>query len=685
MLTSSMHLHPRQRPSLRRTFVLSSGLSSWLLFAITAILALAPTDVAAQTPQDLRRMTLEELLSVTVTTASRVPEVTTRVPAALHVITGEDIRRSGATSLPEALRLAPGVQVARINSGVWSIGMRGFADRLARSMLVLMDGRAVYSPLFAGTYWEVQDTLLEDVERIEVIRGPGGTLWGANAVNGIINIITKRAADTAGTLVSAGGGSIDRGFFGVRHGGAAGQDWHYRVYGKAFDRGSQHHANDLDYDGLRMAQGGFRADWTPSNGRTATVQADLYSGTLGTRSTLTSYSTPFTEVSNIRAPLSGGNVLARWGSQPEGSGGFQVQAFYARTNRDEAIQEHRDTFDVDFQQTLRPSPRHHVIWGLGYRITSGDITTTASTTQFYPPSRTDMLYSGFVQDEIQLMPDQLHLTLGSKIEHNDYTGAEVQPSTRLAWTPNGAHTVWGAITRAVRTPSRVETDYETASLLNPSIPLFVRLDPNPGFVSEKLFAYEAGYRVRPLDPLHVSLAAFYNVHRDVLSTEIFPPVADPVDDPVRVVIPVTFGNGLEGNSYGAEVSADARPLTWWRLTGSYSYLRIQLSKKPGSLDGPQVARNEGLSPRHQALLESSLDLAGGWSLDVFMRAISKLEFGPIPGYATTNVRLAWQVTPRLELAVVGQDLNQSHHVEWASGFGNVGIRRSGYVQVVWRR
>jgi len=640
---------------------------------------------AQSSTQELKRLSLQELLRIEVTTVSRRPELTTRVPAAVHVITGDDIRRSGARSIPEALRLAPGIQVARINAGTWAIGMRGFADRLARSMLVLMDGRAVYSPLFAGTYWEVQDTLIEDVDRIEVIRGPGGTLWGANAVTGIINIITRRAKESAGAFASASSGSAEPGFVGFRYGGAAGRDWNYRIYGKAFDRASQFHANGLDYDGLRMAQTGLRADWTPSSGGVATVQGDLYSGTLGQRPTVTSYTPPYSQVSNLKAPLSGGNVLARWTSPAAGKSSVQLQTSYTRTNRDEIpVKENRDTFDVDFQQTLRHFARHNLVWGLGYRVTSGHI-TAISPTQFTPARRTDNLYSGFIQDEIALSPNRLHVTVGSKVEHNDYTGVELQPSARLAWTPNSRHTAWWSVTRAVRTPSRVETDYTTASLLNPATPLFVRLQPNPAFTSEELVAYETGYRVRLAEPVHLTFSGFYNVHDDVVSTEIFAAVPDPMPNPVRLVIPVTFANGLAGNSYGAEVTADARPAPWWRVTGNYSYLRAEFHKQPGSLDGSQEQRYEGLSPRHQVQVQSSVDLPRRWTLDVFARYISGLEFGPIPGYFTTNLRLAWQVTPRVEVAVVGQELNDAHHVEWASGAGNVGIRRSAYVQVAWRR
>ena len=651
-----------------------------------ALLDGSSTTASGQTgPRELKRMSLEELMAIEITTVSRVPERTAAVPAAVYVITQDDIRRSGATSLPEVLRLAPGIQVARLDASRYAIGMRGFADRLARSMLVLVDGRAVYSPLFAGTYWEVQDTLLEDIERIEVIRGPGGTLWGANAVNGIINIVTKQAGDTQGTLVTANLGSNAFGPVGVRYGGSAGSRFRFRAYGKAFQRDAQFHPDDVDYDDWRMIQGGFRGDWSLPRSRTVTVQGDAYAVRLGQRVALPTLTPPFARVSTRDAPLSGGNLLARWSGPVGGQGAFQLQTYYDRTSRDELpVAETRDTFDVDFQHRRHLWTRHDLVWGLGYRVTAGRI-SAVQPTAFSPEDRSDNLYGAFVQDDIALVPERLRVIFGTKVEHNAYSGFEIQPSGRIVWTLDSANTLVASVTRAVRTPSRVETDYTTTSLANPAIPAFVRLRPNQEFRSEELVAYEMGYRARPVDRLYVTFSGFHNQLENALSTELLASFVETAPPPPRLILPVTFANGLTGKSYGLEVAGDVRPATWWRWTANYSYLQIEVSRKPGSADVSQERRYEGLAPHHQVQIRSSLDLPRGFEFDWFLRYTSELTAGPVPAYTTSNARLSWQAAPRLEVALVGQDLHQPRHLEWPSGAGaNVQVQRSGYVSVTWR-
>jgi iron complex outermembrane receptor protein len=622
--------------------------------------------------QDLKRLSLEELMRVEVSTVLRVPEPTAAIPAAVFVITPDDIRRSGATSLPEILRLAPGVQVAQLDAARYAIGIRGFADRLARSMLVLVDGRAVYSPLFAGTYWEVQDTLLEDIERIEIIRGPGGTLWGANAVNGIINIVTKRAQDTHGTLVAGTGGSTLYGPVSVRYGRQIGA-MHFRVYGKGFDREGY---STTDFDAWRMGQAGFRADWSLPSSRTLMAQANAYRTELGQRVNTPLDTPPFNRVTTRDAGLSGVNALARV-TAPYGGGEYQFQTYYDRTTRDERpVAETRDTGDFDFQHRRQFARRHQVVWGAGYRVSSGRITATLPT-RFFPDDRTDQLFTAFAQDDFAVVPDRLRVVFGTKLEHNRYSGFEMQPAARVMWTIDRTHAVFGSVTRAVRTPSRVETDYTTTSLSNPAVPTFVRLLPNPDFVPEELTAYETGYRVSPFASLYVTAAGFFNRHQETLSTELLTPFEETTSSPSRVILPVTFRNGLHGNSHGVEVTADYRPVSWWRWTGNYSLIRIQMTRDPGSTD-VQELRYERQTPQHQVYLQSSLDLPKRVFIDWMFRFASEL---PVAAYGTSDVRAAWAPTPRLEVALVGKDLHEPRHLEWAGGLP---IRRRAYVSVTWR-
>ena len=652
------------------------------LFAVIVgvFIALAGVPADAQTStQDLKRMRLDQILEIQVTTVSRVPQNSATAPAAVYVITHEDIRRSGATSIPQLLRLAPGVQVARMSGGTWSIGIRGFADRLARSMLVLIDGRAVYSPLFAGTYWETQDTVLADIDHIEVIRGPGGTLWGANAVNGIINIITKPAAETQGLLVDAGAGSEDRAFGSVRYGGSSGS-LSYRGYFKAFDRGPEFHPDGNDYDGWRAGQGGFRADWHLSSRRSFTLQGDTYVGRLGERPTVSSYTSPFSQSTNVRAPLSGGNVIARLSGSGSKSD-YRLQMYYDRTNRDEIpVGEARDTGDFDFQQTLRHWNRNTITWGAEYRVTSGRITAVAPSA-FVPARRTDNLYTAFANDELSLVPGRLQLTVGSKVEHNDYSAFEIQPTARVAWTPDTANMLWAAITRAVRTPSRVETDYTTTSYVSGAAPpIFVRLMPNPDFMPEGLVAYQAGYRMRPMESIYVAVAGFYNDLQDTLSTELLNAFVEPGSGgPARLVLPVEFGNGLHGHSQGGEVTGDFRPVPWWRLTANYSYLDVSMTKDPGGNDVSQERTYEARIPHHQVQAGASVDISR-WSADWMFRYVSALPAGPVPAYTASDVRVGWRLNPHVELSVVGQDLFHGHHLEWP----NIGIERSVYARITWR-
>lgn len=658
----------------------------WALLAlITSMSWAVERPVTRQGFLDPTQISLEELLQIEVISLTKKPESLAEAAAAVYVITPDDIRRSGVTSLPEALRLAPGVQVAHIDANKWAVGVRGFASRLSRSLLVLIDGRSVYSPLFAGVYWEVQDTLLEDVERIEVIRGPGGTIWGANAVNGVINIITKRAQETQGGLLVGGGGSEEQGFGGVRYGGKIGENLFYRVYGKAFNRDAAFHSTVPDFDDWRMGQAGFRLDWDGHHADTVTVQGDFYTGEVGQRAAVTTFTPPFRTTVEADADLAGGNLLGRWQRVFSATSELRVQLYYDRTDRREpTFREARDTFDLDVQHHFRLPWQQEIIWGLGYRVTSGD-TAAVPTTVFTPDRRTDQLFSAFVQDEIRILADHLRLTIGAKFEHNDYSGFEIQPGARLVWIPAPRHTVWGAITRAVRTPSRVEHDLRVTGLLDPTTLTFGRAIGSAAFESEKLLAYELGYRLQPVHQLFLDVTAFYNRYTDLLSLERGVPFTEATPPPGHVLVPFFLRNGLHGESYGIELAADWQPFDWWRVSGAYAYLQLNLQRDQGSMDTTTALSTEGSSPHHQVSLRSFMTLPGDLEFDLVWRYVDRLPSQGVASYLTLDARLGWRPLPQLTIAVVGQNLLMDHHAEFGGGSsGTTEIERSVYGKVTWR-
>jgi iron complex outermembrane recepter protein len=627
-------------------------------------LALAWSGVAAAPAEpDLTEIGFEALMNLEVTTVSKRPEKWAETGAAVYVITQEDIERSGVTSIPEALRLAPGVHVARINASQWSIGVRGFGSRLSRSLLVMIDGRTVYSPLFAGVYWEVQDLLLEDVERIEVIRGPGGSLWGANAVNGVVNIITKRPAATPGFLATVGGGLEEQGFTEFQYGGSRSSNLNYRAYGRLFTRDAGFHATGQDFDDWSMGRAGGQAEWKRGTRDTLRFEVEAYDGRSGERTSYSTYAPPASVTVVDDAALSGGHAMANW-THGEGEAKVSRLAFYYdRTERDEpTFSEGRDTLDLDFQQSWTVGQRQNVVWGAGYRVTADD-TTGVPTVLFLPPSRTDNLASAFVQDEIGLVPQRLRLTLGSKFEHNDYSGFEVQPGVRLIWTPEAAHMLWAAVTRAVRTPSRIEHDLELTVLTDPATPTFVRVMGDGTFRSENLLAYEVGYRGEPARGVILDAAAFFNDYRDLLSIEPGTQVTESSPAPTHEVIPYFMRNGMDGQAYGFELSAERRAARW-RLGASYSYLRLDLTPDPASSDTTTEAGTEGSSPRHQAQLRSAVNLPHGFAVDGVLRYVDELPSQKVDGYTELDAALHWSMHPRLRLSLVGQNLLHAEHLEY---------------------
>lgn len=618
------------------------------MLALAPLPATAQTEPVAEPTKSLKELSLEELFDLEVTSVSKKPEPISKTAAAVHVVTADDLRQMGAISIPEALRYIPGVEVARVDSRNYAITVRGFNGTVANKLLVLMDGRSVYTPLYSGVFWDVQDAFVDDIEQIEVIRGPGATVWGANAVNGVINIISKSAANTQGFLITGGAGNVERGFGGVRYGGTLGSKGFFRVYAKDYDRGPSVFANGKEAgDASRMGQGGFRADWAPTPADGVTVQGDLYGSSIDVRN-------------NDAEQLSGGNALARWTRRFSERANFQAQVYYDRTKRDipSVFGETLDSYDVTLGHRFALAARHDVVWGLGYRLTSDDV-RNRSALAFLPPRLTHRLYTGFVQDEIALSANRLFLTVGSKVEHNDYTDFEYQPGVRLAWTPTPTQTIWGAVSRAVRAPSRIDRD-----LFAPSQPPYLLVGDST-FQSEVLIASEVGYKGRPTSELTTSISTFYNVYDKLRSFETAGPP------------PFSLGNGLKGRTYGLEAEAAYQVVSGWRLSAGYTFLRVILDVKSTSTDSQQEAQ-EGDSPRHQAFLRSSLKLPHAVTLDAAARFVDELPNQKVPAATICDARLAWQPSKLAEIAIIGQGLFDPRHPEFGTPSTRREVRRSIY-------
>ena len=663
---------------------------AWLLPALMATGIRADPPQPNQTsPAALKNLSLEELSQIEVTTPSKEPVKASQSPVAIYVITGEQIKHSGATSIPEALRLAPGVEVARIDSNKWSIGIRGFGTRFSRGVLVLIDGRTVYSTLLAGTYWEVQDTNMDDIDRIEVIRGPGGTIWGPNAVNGVISVITKDSKDTQGMQASAGGGNVEQGFAGFRYGGGNGSDLTYRIYGKGFTRAPEEHPDHRNFDDWRAAQAGFRMDWNIDARDSFTVQGDIYTEEAGESVVATSYTAPYSQVVDANADLSGGNVMARWKRTVNDGNDIQIQAYYDRTNRYEPnFGERRNTFDVDFLQRLRLPWRQHVSWGLGARASLADDLEVVSGLSFLPNKRTDQLETAFVQDEISLVENRLSLIVGTKMLRTNFFNFGLEPSGRLLWTPNQKETIWAAYTHALRTPSDSEENFYLTGYIETlpnGTPYFARFNANNHFAPEQLNGYEIGYRRLIGANLYIDFAGFYNHHHDLFDEEIIgAPYLEDTPAPVHFLLPAQFGNGLLGTTKGFEIAPEWKLRDVWQLRGSYSFLQMDLEKSPHSLDVGTAPGIVGSSPRHEATIQSTFNLSKKISLDLIYRYVAALPAQLVPAYSTGDARLGWRISRGFELSLVGQNLFQPFHPEDGGDPGPlVGIRRSAYAKLTW--
>ncbi len=622
---------------------------------------------------------LEDLMTLQVVSVSRKRQQLGEVASAVFVITREDIHRSGVTTIPEALRMAPGIQVARIDANKWVIASRGFGSQFSNKLLVMIDGRTVYSPSYSGVYWDARDTVLEDIDRIEVIRGPGASVWGANTVNGVINIITRNASETRGGLMVAGAGNEEKAFATLRYGAALTDRVDGRLYLKFTSRDSSYapllgEDGGDDWQGLRT---GFRIDGRSGAGDTWKLQGDLYSNDENQRINL--WQDPADPASATYAPFylaraipddidaSGGNLLGRWEHRFSGGGSASLQVYYDRTRRAESfLTQTNDTLDIDFNHRFGMSGNQEIIWGLGYRYIRDDFDNTFMVS-FLPDSRDVDLFSAFVQDEIELMPGALRLTLGSKFEHNDYTGFEIQPTARLSWLISRRSTAWGAVSRAVRTPSRLEDSAliisQIVPLPPPSGPAVLYVHGDNDFSAEKLIAWELGYRHQPCENFSLDLALFYNDYDDLQTFEQL--------GSGSLVADTRFGNGMRAHSYGLELSVDWWPLQWWRLQGNYSYLDISATLDASSRDlvgSPQMV--SGSSPMNQFSIRSLMNLGEHVDFDLWVLMVDGLERpsyfweDQVDGYVSVNARLAWRPWKNVELSLVGQNLADDRHLEY---------------------
>lgn len=629
-------------------------------------------------------------LDVPVTTVSKELSTVGKSPAAVFVITNEMIRRSGATCVPEALRLAPGVDVARINANMWAITIRGFNGPFSRKLLVLIDGRAVYSPVFGGVFWDTQNVLLEDVDRIEVIRGSGATMWGSNAMNGVINIITKKAADSQGAYVTAGGGTAERQMDAARYGGQIGDNGQYRVYGLYFERGPFYDpTNPAPEDAGRQGQGGFRADWNVAGSKDdrLTVQGDTYTGQSGNPHMQTLTVPPYLNVLPNKDSLNGQNLITRWEHTCDDTSGWMAQAYYNDTQRTGVLLGQQiDEFDVQFQYNFMVGDRHKLVCGVEsyqyhYRLPSSDPFTMG----FVEPEGTECRNSQFLQDEITLVPDRLALTLGCRLEEDQFVGLEYQPTARLLFSPDEKRSAWGAVSRSVHTPQLIDEFFSETDPASPYGPL-LRLRGNSAMRSEVCWDYEVGYREQMTERFSYDVTTFYNVYSALRCTA----VGDPVTIPPPLILASPFVNGASADTYGVELATHWSIAEHWRLMANYSYLRVLVHNDVASV-------GERDTPKHQFYVRSSWDLGKNIDYDLTLRYVDSIysstyAYTPaaIPAYLTMDMRLAWRPRKHLELAVVGQNLLQPHHYEYGGIIEDPAtlvteVPRGIYATATWRR
>jgi iron complex outermembrane receptor protein len=635
-----------------------------------------------------------------VTLATRTASRLSETASAISVISDIDIRRSGVTGIPDAIRMATGMEVANLDANKWAISARGFNSIYSNKTLVLMDGRSLYSPLFSGVFWESQDVLLEDVDRIEVIRGPGAALWGANAVNGIVNILSKEADATQGGLFAFGGGTREKGFGSVRYGGKIGEKLYYRVYAK-----HTRYGGFVDTSGLRtdddwfLSSGGFRMDWNGPSGNSLTLQGDIHAGDVGQEGKPTLFRNIKMEIPDYRTQVRSGNLNGRFRHRFSEAADMDLRVSFDRMERRDkvVIGGEYNTLDVDLQHHFGRGGRHEVVWGLGYKITRDRIRNDLMAAMI-PDRKTYDVISAFIQDEISLVRNRLLLTMGSKFEHNDFTRGEIQPNLRMLWTLNSRHSIWGAVSRAVRLPDRSDRGLRVNYNLDP---LQLSLQGNPDLRSEELLAWETGYRLRPSTNIWLSLNGFYNLYRRFTIYNIGE--IRVLTDPLSIQLPFYTDNRMSGTGLGLEISGDWEAREGLRFHASYAYLNLRLEADDEvRIRYAKFERDLGLekdiiqtwliskggkSPRHSASLRGSWNITRKLEADASLRYVDQLPGIEVDRYFGLDCRLGWRVRQNMEIYLVGRDLIGARHREFdeqPSPFGSTVVRRSVYAGVRFR-
>ncbi len=671
-----------------------------MLFSPSVVRAAETDPESIGESTDFTEFSLEELKDVVIVSASKKPEMVSETAAAVYVITQEDIRRSGVTSIPEALRLAPGVHVARITATDWAINIRGLNSQFAQNLLVLIDGRSVYTHVFSGVFWDIQDTVLEDIERIEVIRGPGAAIWGANAVNGVINIITKKAAQTQGGQAVVLGGSQEQSAS-VRYGDKLDNQADYRAYAKFFNRGDladvttnldsqTSDPNDAQSsDNWRSGRGGFRLDMTPGHGlaesssESFSLQGEVYRNRYDKeferRSIIFPGAAPLQTNETATSEAMGWHLQGTWQHTIASDSATTLQFYHDYTDKDYDPGSGRvNTTDLDFQHHLTLFGGHEFVWGLEYKNINDRFDDSANISM--SPSRMSQnLWSIFLQDEIAIHPKGWSLILGSKFEHNEFTGLEIQPSIRALYKPDEMVSAWAAVSRAVRVPSRLELHGRTSDLvelpdINPNAPVEVVAHGNSDLEPESLIAYEMGLRLRPKPSLWMDTAVFYNDYDDLIGLELIS------SDLANNRYDLDYGNNTSGQAYGLEAAVDWKAMPRWLLGASYTYLHSLIKENQVQDLTLAALIAKGSNPRHTFSVRSFLDVAPDIDFDMWFRYVGRLPERNIDSYTVLDTRLAWRVRPDIELSLVGQNLLESGHSE----FSSLEIERSIYGKVDWK-